>query len=79
MASYNLKAGKWKKVGAWYGTYGRNLNISVGTTQQCRWRRKHAWIQTGSAHFTGRAIVYLFNAWVDVRSPVDTTCTTVFE
>lgn len=79
MATYNLKTGKWKKVGAYYGTSGRNLNIAVGTPQQCRWRRKHAYIKTGSGRFKGSTTVHLFNAWVDVKAPEDTTCTTTLE
>jgi hypothetical protein len=73
-----LRAGKWKKVASWYGTNGRKVRITVTTDQQCRWRRKTVWVQTGSGSFVGSKAVGLFNSWVDVKSPVDTSCTTQF-
>jgi hypothetical protein len=73
-----LKAGKWKKVGSWYGTSSRKLRITVTTNQQCRWRRKTVWATTGSGSFVGQKDVTLWNSWVDVKSPVDTSCTTQF-
>lgn len=73
-----LKAGKWKKVGFWYGTNPRTLFITVATNQQCRWRRKTVWAKTGSGHFVRHKDVRLWNSWVDVKSPVDTSCTTQF-
>jgi hypothetical protein len=73
-----LKAGKWKKVGAWYGTSSRKLRIDVTTNQQCKWRRKTVWAPTGSGSFVDQKVVTLWNSWVDVKSPVDTSCATQF-
>jgi hypothetical protein len=73
-----LKAKKWKKVGAWYGTMSHTLRITVTTDQECKWRRKTIWITTGSGSFVKQKDVGLWNSWVDVKSPVDTECTTQF-
>ena len=73
-----LKAGKWTKVGSWYGTGSRKLLITVTTDQECRWRRKTVWARTGRGSFLGQKTVTLWNSWVDVKSPVDATCTTKF-
>lgn len=76
--SIQLKANKWKKVASWYGTNSKKIRIDVATSEQCQWRRKTAWVTTGSGKFTDKKDVGLFNSLVDVKSPVDTTCTSSF-
>ena len=78
MASYTLKANKWKKVGQWYGTMSKKLKVTVGTTRKCYWRRKTAYATTGSGGFYGSKTVTLFNSWLDVKSPVNTSATSKF-
>jgi len=73
-----LKAGEWKKVGSWYGTSSRTLHITVTTNQPCKWRRRTVWIPLSSGSFVGQKDVTLWNSWAEVKSPVDTSCTTQF-
>jgi hypothetical protein len=77
---FQLKANKWKAVGGWFG-YPRDIHISVATNQTCRWRKRTVILFgyiSSSGSFTNRVTLRLWEQVVQVKSPVDTTCTTTF-
>lgn len=74
--SYSLTANKWKTVGGWWGTLSATLCFEVSTSEECRWRRIAA--IPGWGKFTGSKCKSLFNGIIQVKSPVDTSCTSWF-
>lgn len=77
--NYSLRAGRYKKVGGWSGTSQRTLHMEVATGRTCRFRKKAlSLLVTSSGSFVRQRNVRLFNQTVEVKSPVDTTCTTWF-
>ncbi|MGK7925186.1 MAG: hypothetical protein AB4290_08055 [Spirulina sp.] len=74
MKTYQLKKNKWKTVGGWW-LGGRRIYFAVETDRQCRWRRAPipAW-----GKFTSKHSTFLWDSFVQVKSPVDTVCKSSF-
>jgi hypothetical protein len=78
MASFSLQANRWKKVAQWYGLASRKVKVKVQTTRKCSWRRRTVAVIKDGGTFYGSKTLALWNAWLEVKSPVATTGSSKF-